>query len=1092
MNKRVLLLGGALITLVSAPVIARQIAAPPPAAPAPDDQGALPQVAIAAAPSWVTPISASAPLAKGGLDLRLLDAQIRTDAAGVHQYQHTVIRFNSPASLQLATNLTVQWQPAQGGVTIHVARIIRAGQPINLLAGGKFTTLRQEAQLQMFQLDGNLTAYMPVSDLRVGDELEFSFTTDTRNGALGGHNEFEYFAYPGTHYGQFYLAESHPKASAVKVRFGSVLPATKRSELGGMVTTISTALDWASPKLQADTMARDVDNYTVQITDFASWADVAAAMRPHFERGATLAPDSRVAAEVTRIAALSPDPMVRANAALHLVQRDVRYFAELQGLGGYVPISADTVWDRKIGDCKGKTVLLLALLHGLGIEAEPLLVSTKRGEGTDKILPEPGRFDHVIVHARISGKDYWLDGTRMDAARIEDLESPPFLWGLPLGPASAGLLAIPSDQFRHPQSEWALEFDASAGLDGPAKASGKAVLRGDDGQLFSQALQVLDPEKLDEFLRALWKARRADLTIDKVTQEVDADTGEIRIGFTGTAKLDWHRTGKDATFRYTVDNAQLGTNIIGDHDKPPAADAVVVADRRFTQSKTVLLLPDGGKGFTLDGDEFDETIGGVHYARSAKLVGNRFEMTTTERSPRIEMTAAQGLDADKQTDTLFARRLYIRLPAAVVAKDAPGNADAANKQIEAQIGQGKYPQAREQLDLRLSAAPRDPQLLALRGAANFAEGRLGEAKRDLDAALALSPRLPMALNMKARLLFEQGQYDDALILADRAILVSPEDESLYQLRSLIREAAGDLEGALADRQILVTLHPDWVWPRWGQVRLLQQLGRPAEALASARELRRLAKDDSSAALWLLCDLLVNQGARAEARRETAAMESKGPNIEAALIRLDYGLSGTPDQQLADMLTVVKLDPGRQFPEAALIVIGHDPKRLAKLLAGYDEAMAKPGAAKARIAIQRGLAVRASGDGVPLNAALGSAEQGAPNDPQVRNEACWQRAIWRIDLPAAKASCEAALAPGRAGMYVDSLAMVELQQGHYPAAIALYTEALRSLPESPATLYGRGIARIRNGDGPGGQVDLARARRFEPRIDERFARYGLRP
>ena len=57
----------------------------------------------------------------------------------------------------------------------------------------------------------------------------------------------------------------------------------------------------------------------------------------------------------------------------------------------------------------------------------------------------------------------------------------------------------------------------------------------------------------------------------------------------------------------------------------------------------------------------------MHYARTAKLAGNRFEMTTNERSPRTEMSAAQGLDADKQTDTLFARKLYIRLPAAIVA-----------------------------------------------------------------------------------------------------------------------------------------------------------------------------------------------------------------------------------------------------------------------------------------------------------------------------------------------------------------------------------------------------------------------------------------
>ena len=78
------------------------------------------------------------------------------------------------------------------------------------------------------------------------------------------------------------------------------------------------------------------------------------------------------------------------------------------------------------------------------------------------------------------------------------------------------------------------------------------------------------------------------------------------------------------------------------------------------------------------------------------------------------------------------------------------------------------------------------------------------------------------------------------------------------------------------------------------------------------------------------------------------------------------------------------------------------------------------------------------------------------------------------------------------MYVDSLAMVELQADNYGLAEALYAEALRGLPESSATLYGRGLARLRSGNKPGGEADLALARKLDPEIDARFARYGLRP
>ena len=48
---------------------------------------------------------------------------------------------------------------------------------------------------------------------------------------------------------------------------------------------------------------------------------------------------------------------------------------------------ADLTWERRFGDCKGKTVLLLALLHELNIQAQPSLISTQSGDGMDARLP---------------------------------------------------------------------------------------------------------------------------------------------------------------------------------------------------------------------------------------------------------------------------------------------------------------------------------------------------------------------------------------------------------------------------------------------------------------------------------------------------------------------------------------------------------------------------------------------------------------------------------------------------------------------------------------------------------------------------------
>ncbi len=295
---------------------------------------------------------------------------------------------------------------------------------------------------------------------------------------------------------------------------------------------------------------------------------------------------------------------------------------------------------------------------------------------------------------------------------------------------------------------------------------------------------------------------------------------------------------------------------------------------------------------------------------------------------------------------------------------------------------------------------------------------------------------------------------------------------------------------MADRKILVGKFPQWRDGFWEKARLELRLGRPAEALATVREYQKSAKDKTDA-LWLVTAVLVQQGAAEDAKMELRAAEAGQPNATIAAIRLTYGLSGTPDQVLGDALVMVRADPTGQVPDRALEQLGKDPKRMARLLAAYDTAAAKPGASKARIAIAKGHAQRAAGNPAALNSALGNAEAERPGDAEMRNEACWQRAIWRLDLSAARSSCEAALAPARLGMYVDSLAMVELQSGNFALAVRLYTEALRTLPGMAPSLYGRGIARLRSGD-QGGLADLAQARAIDPWIDETFARYGLKP
>ena len=192
----------------------------------------------------------------------------------------------------------------------------------------------------------------------------------------------------------------------------------------------------------------------MEVTQFASWAEVSSLMDPLYAKASGAgARTSPLQDEIAKIAAATTDPKQRAAMALHLVQDKTRYVFLGMDFGGYVPAQADRTWARRFGDCKGKTALLLALLHGLGIQAQPALVATGLGDGLDERLPMMNVFDHVMVRAEIGGKAYWLDGTREGDRGLDDLTIPGFHWSLLVQPQGGHLEKMEPAQLAEPGTE---------------------------------------------------------------------------------------------------------------------------------------------------------------------------------------------------------------------------------------------------------------------------------------------------------------------------------------------------------------------------------------------------------------------------------------------------------------------------------------------------------------------------------------------------------------------------------------------------------------------------------------------------------------
>ena len=92
----------------------------------------------------------------------------------------------------------------------------------------------------------------------------------------------------------------------------------------------------------------------------------------------------------------------KANALLHFVQDEIRYLAISIGESSHRPSPPADVLERRFGDCKDKSLLLVALLREIGLDAQVALVHSDLTRRVRDLQPSPLSFDHAIVHVSLS------------------------------------------------------------------------------------------------------------------------------------------------------------------------------------------------------------------------------------------------------------------------------------------------------------------------------------------------------------------------------------------------------------------------------------------------------------------------------------------------------------------------------------------------------------------------------------------------------------------------------------------------------------------------------------------------------------------
>ena len=116
---------------------------------------------------------------------------------------------------------------------------------------------------------------------------------------------------------------------------------------------------------------------------------------------------------------------------------------------------------------------------------------------------------------------------------------------------------------------------------------------------------------------------------------------------------------------------------------------------------------------------------------------------------------------------------------------------------------------------------------------------------------------------------------------------------------------------------------------------------------------------------------------------------------------------------------------------------------------------------------------------------------APDSPGALTNACWSRALGRVQLDRALAYCDQAVAAEPSPTAYDTRGFLRLRRGEYGLAVADYTAALNFRRQFASSFYGRGIAHLRLDEPLAGLKDLRTAIRIEPGITRTYARRGVR-
>jgi transglutaminase-like putative cysteine protease len=518
-------------------------------------------------PAWVNAVSlpldvkATPGSSSGGVEYLLSDRQTRLEAHDRIAYSHYALRAISGEGVEQAAHVQISFDPTYETLALHTIKVHRGKEILSRLDMAQVKLLQREKDLEARIYDGRKTADVTLQDVRVGDVVEYDYTIRGVNPALGdrraGSYDLQWRVPMLSMYARLLVPED--RSPRIVPRNTTLRPESQHRD--GWVDYVWRAQD--VPALaQDDDEPGWYDPYPiVQWTEFPDWAAVATWALPLYRADADQGAELR--AQLEAIARANADPGERLLATLRFVQREVRYLGIEVGVGSLAPRPPRQVLAHRFGDCKDKVLLTVWMLRALGIEAQPALVNTHLTRGLDQYVPAASLFDHVIVHARIAGREYWLDPTRAEQkGTLANLSQASFGRALVVDATTTGLATMPEPAASVPRQDVHTVLDASAGRGKPVGMQITTIYEGESADAMRSTLADQSRDELQRGYLNFYATYYPDVAVQKpFTVTDDGTANRLTVSEFYVLGDQWKRDDDKKRWTFSISSPEMDAQL---------------------------------------------------------------------------------------------------------------------------------------------------------------------------------------------------------------------------------------------------------------------------------------------------------------------------------------------------------------------------------------------------------------------------------------------------------------------------------------------------------------------------------------------------